>query len=201
MKFLSPKLKSKLLPYRDIIIFAVTLLVSNYFWKFTVHGDDAVGLVTWFGINITAPFAWMAENITNAVYWCVSLFRDTIYQADTYTLRFTSGSGTRIVWSCTPLKQIFIWICVLLATPCSELKVNPKRGRLIKIWYIPLGILLLYGFNILRIICITLFIELHPEWFEILHTYIFKYLFYGFMFGLWCIFIAIRNKKAEKSYS
>lgn len=180
MKFLSPKLKSKLLPYRDIIIFAVTLLISNYFWKFTVHGDDAVGLVTWFGINITAPFAWMAENITNAVYWCVSLFRDTIYQADTYTLRFTSGSGTRIVWSCTPLKQIFIWTCIMVATPKNEWK---KWG------YTLLGILLLYFFNIFRITCITLFIEFHPEWFELLHTYIFKYLFYGFMFLLWVIYV------------
>jgi hypothetical protein len=30
-----------------------------------------------------------------------------------------------------------------------------------------------------------LFIEFHPEWFDLLHEYIFKYLFYGMLFLLW----------------
>ena len=33
----------------DIIIFMVTLFVANYFWKFTMLGDENGEVVTWFG--------------------------------------------------------------------------------------------------------------------------------------------------------
>lgn len=195
MKYLSPKLKSKWLQHRDIILFVVALLVSNYFWKYTVSGDEAGEMVTWFGLDITAPFTWMAENIANAVYWIVSLFRDTLYQINTYTLRFESGSATRIVWSCTPIKQCFIWLCIMLATPKTTQNGQTPFGSFldkalgIKLLYTLLCMVLLYGFNIFRIVCITLIIEHHPELFELMHTYIFKYLFYGFMFLLWVYYV------------
>ena len=173
-------LKQVFSPYRDIIIFVVALFVSNYFWKFTVQGDDFGEVVTWFGLDITAPFAWLAEETAREVYHIVSWFRDTIYQTDALTLRFDSGSSTRVVWACTPLKQAFIWLCIMLAT------VGSWRT---KAWYIPVGWICIYVFNVLRIAAITLFIEFHPDWFDLLHTYVFKYLFYGMMFGLWVLFV------------
>lgn len=180
---------SKLKPYNDIIVFVVALMVSNFFWKFTVAGEEHGLAVTWFGLDITAPFEWMAEVTTNAVYWIVSLFRDTIYQADAITLRFTSGSSTRIIWACTPIKQGFIWLCILLAT-AGDWKS--------KLWFIPFGWLCIFVINILRITAITLFIEFHPEWFELLHVYIFKYLFYGLMFLLWVWYVE-KIRKPESS--
>ena len=171
---------TKLKPYRDVIIFVVALFVSNALWKYTVTGDEADVAVTWFGLDITAPFAWLAEVTTECVYRIVSLFRDTIYQTDATTLRFTSGSGTRIVWSCTPLKQAFIWLCIMLVT------IGDWKS---KAWFIPFGWVCIFVFNILRITAITFFIEFHPDWFDILHTYIFKYLFYGMMFGLWVWYV------------
>ena len=33
-------------PYYDIILFVVALLVANYFWKFTVLGDEGGTMVT-----------------------------------------------------------------------------------------------------------------------------------------------------------
>ena len=32
----------------------VTLLVANYFWKFTMVGDEDGEIVTWFGLDVTA---------------------------------------------------------------------------------------------------------------------------------------------------
>ena len=31
--------------------------------------------------------------------------------------------------------------------------------------------------------------EHHPEWFHMLHDYLFKYLFYAILFGMWVIFV------------
>lgn len=174
------KIKSVLSPYTDIIIFVVTLLVANYFWKFTIHGDEGDTLVTWFGVNITAPFDFLARHITREVYWLIGLFRDTCTLTSPTSYYFDSGVGTSIAWSCTPLKQSFIWLCLLLTV---------RGGWKHKIWYIPLGWICIYIFNLLRIFSISLLTEFHPDWFELLHTYIFKYLFYGMMFLLWLLFI------------
>ncbi len=57
-----------------------------------------------------------------------------------------------------------------------------------KTWFIPLGWLCIYLFNIARIAAIAMLIEAHPTWFEILHTYVFKYLFYIMLFALWLLF-------------
>ena len=170
----------KLKPYYDVIIFMVTLLVANYFWKFTMCGDENGEMVTWFGLNITAPFDVMSRNIAWTVYQLTDLFEDTVQMTDAYTIRFDSGSGTKIVWGCSGLKQAFIWMMLILTV---------KGGWRYKIWYIPLGWVCCYVFNIIRIFLIALLIEQHPEWFGMLHDYIFKYLFYAMLFGLWVYFV------------
>lgn len=190
MKFLLPKQRSngyrlsaigeRLSPYKDVIIFMVTLMVANYFWKFTMVGDENGEVVTWFGLDVTAPFLFMTRHIAAAVYWLVALFRDTVFMVGENAIRFESGSGTSIIWGCSGLKQMFIWTCLMLTV---------RGGWIHKTWFIPLGWVCCHSFNILRIFLITLFIEFHPAWFPMLHDYIFKYLFYGMMFGLWVLFV------------
>lgn len=179
------RIKEWMAPYRDVIIFMVTLLVANYFWKFTMVGDENGDSVTWFGMDITAPFEFMACHIASVVYWIVSLFRDTAIMTDPHTIHFTTGTGTTIIWGCTAIKQSFIWLCLML----TVVPYNSGRTWLRKLWFIPVGWLCCYAFNILRIAAIALFIEHHPEWFHLLHDYIFKYLFYAMLFGLWVLFV------------
>ena len=168
--------KKHITPYVDILLFVMALLVANFFWKFTVMGDEGGEQVTWFGMNITRPFDILAAHIANAVYWLVHLTRDTIYQFPDNILWFTSGSSVKIVWSCTALKQSFIWLIIMLVA----------RGKwLRKLWFIPLGFVAIYLFNILRIALIAMIIEHHPELFELMHSYIFKYLFYLMLFCMW----------------
>ena len=185
----SRSLKQLFEPYTDVIIFMVTLLAANYFWKFAVSGDENGDLVTWFGLDITAPFEFMACHIASVVYWLVSLFRDTAFMTDPHTIHFTSGSGTTIIWGCTALKQSFIWFWLIATVRPWNFQLSTINFQLSKLWYIPLGWLCCYLFNILRIFLIALFIEHHPEWFHLLHDYIFKYLFYAMLFGLWVIFV------------
>lgn len=163
-------------PYVDIILFVVALLTANYFWKFTVLGDEGGTQVTWFGLDITHPFDVMAHHISQVVYWLLSLTNEHVYLYEPNLIRFETGTGTRIVWSCTALKQSFIWIIIMLVA----------RGKWIhKLWFIPLGLICTYVFNILRITLIAMAIEHHPEWFDLLHEHILKYLFYFMLFGLW----------------
>jgi len=188
MKFRS--LKQRFEPYTDVIIFMVTLFVANYFWKFTMQGDENGDMVTWFGLDVTAPFEFMSCHIASAVYWLVSLFRDTVFMVGDHTIRFETGSGSTIIWGCSGLKQMFIWMCLILTV---------RGGWIHKLWYIPMGWVCCHAFNILRIFLITLFVEFHPDWFHVLHDYIFKYMFYAMLFGLWVLFVEkVRTKGFER---
>lgn len=191
MKYSFAHLKSQLRPYRDVIVFVVTLLVANYAWKWTMTGDEVGTQVTWFGLDVTAPFEFMACHIASVVYGLLSLFRDTVYMADEHTIRFASGVGTTIIWGCSGLKQSFIWLCLILTVRPIFKSSNSQilKFSIAKLLYILLGWLCCYAFNILRIFLIALLIEHHPDWFEVLHNYIFKYLFYAMLFGLWVIFV------------
>ena len=191
MKYSFAHLQSQLRPYRDVIVFVVTLLVANYFWKWTMNGDEHGEQVTWFGLDVTAPFEFMACHIASVVYGLLSLFRDTVYMADENTIRFASGVGTTIIWGCSGLKQSFIWLCLILTVRPIFKSSNSQilKFSIAKLLYILLGWLCCYVFNILRIFLIALLIEHHPDWFEVLHNYIFKYLFYAMLFGLWVIFV------------
>ena len=191
MKYSFAHLQSQLRPYRDVIVFVVTLLVANYFWKWTMTGDEVGTQVTWFGLDVTAPFEFMACHIASVVYGLLSLFRDTVYMTDEHTIRFASGVGTTIIWGCSGLKQSFIWLCLILTVRPIFKSSNSQilKFSIAKLLYVLLGWLCCYVFNILRIFLIALLIEHHPDWFEVLHNYIFKYLFYAMLFGLWVIFV------------
>ena len=207
-------IKSAIRPYKDVLIFMVTLLVTNYFWKFTVTGDESGGQVTWFGLDITAPFVFMAEHISNVVYHLVALLRDTVHLNNYTNIRYDSGYGVSIVWGCTALKQSFIWLCLMLtvapAVSNQQSAISNQQSAIInhklqirslwlrKLWFIPLGWLCCYGFNIFRIFVIALLMEHHPAWFGMLHTG-FKYLFYAMLFGLWVWFVEKIRPSAQTS--
>lgn len=150
-----------------------------------MNGDEFGEQVTWFGLDVTAPFEFMTCHIASVVYRLIGLFNDTVSMADEHTIRFVSGSGLSVIWGCSGLKQSFIWMCLIL----TVIPLTNGRLWLHKLWYIPLGWVACYVFNILRIFLIALLIEYHPDWFEMLHDYMFKYLFYAMLFGLWVIFV------------
>lgn len=206
---------SRMLPYRDVLIFMLVLFLSNGLWKLLIHGDeDGSGVVTLLGWDVSAVFDAMAIQITDSVVWLVSCFRDTIHRINEVYFRFDSGMGIRIAWSCTPLKQAFIWFWLIATVLSSE---DPKRATtadtqsaqsakpatthaklaLQKLWYIPVGWIAIYGINILRIAAIAMLTEFHPERFDLLHGTVFKYLFYGLMFLGWVLFVEKIRKPGQ----
>jgi len=176
MKFRALKLPEKLLPYRGIIGFAVILMISNLFWKYNVLGDESNTLVTFWGLDISAPFIIMARHVSEVTTMILNNLGWNISLNSANVVRHESGNSAQIIWACTGLKQAYIFFCIIAFARGPWLK---------KLWYIPLGILVVYLFNIFRITVIVAFIDKHPDWFEFLHLYFLKYLFYGVIFGMW----------------
>ena len=170
------RITSALRPYRDILVFAVCLFAANYFWKFTIVGDDETNSVLWFGLNISRPFQVLSEHVAQMAYGLTCFFTDTVHFVAPRTVAFDSGFSYEVVWSCTALKQSFIWLIIMIFARGSWQR---------KLWFIPLGWLVAYVFNILRIAAIGLLCEHHPDLFSFYHEFLFKYLFYAVLFALW----------------
>lgn len=170
------RLTEAITPYKDVILFVAALLCAHFFWKFTVIADEHGGPVFWFGLDISKPFDLLSAHIASVAYQLIHLSKDTIHYIEPYTLRFDTGYAVIIVWSCTGLKQSFIWFVIMLTA---------RGDRKKKLWFIPLGFVCIYLFNLLRVTAITMIMEHHHELFELFHSYVFKYLFYFMLFMLW----------------
>ena len=72
-------------------------------------------------------------------------------------------------------------------------------GRIIhKVWFMATGIVFVFFVNVLRVICLT-WIYIHwPDALDFNHKYTFTFFVYGFIFGLWMLWVKnfgeIKNK-------
>jgi len=183
------KLPEKLAPYRGVIGFAVILTISNLFWKYNVLGDESNTQVTFLGLDISETFIFMAKHIAQVTATILHFLGWNVSLDSTNMVRHETGNSAQIIWACSGLKQAYIYFCIIAFSRGPWLK---------KLWYIPLGLLIVYLFNIFRITVIVACIDQHPNWFEFLHLYFFKYLFYGVIFGMWVYWeekIVGKNKK------
>ena len=182
--------------YLLLLWFAVVLLSADCLWKCCVREED--GEVRLLKQQVTPFFSRLAEHTAYWAYNTAHLFKRQLRLENNVKLTYPNGNSTWIGWSCTPVKQQFIFVCLLLLTPPIV-----KSRAWHKCWYIPVCLLLLYGVNILRIATIAVVIDTHPEWFDILHTYLLKYVFYGVVFALWMMWVKLsateRNVKTHKN--
>jgi len=181
------KLPESVSPYSGIIYFVVILILSHFFWKFTVLGDESDTIVTFFGLNISAPFNFMATHVANMTAYLLRMAGYHISLINN-VVSHENGVAVHIVWACSGLKQAYIYICII------GFYSGPFKKKL---WFIPLGLVIVYLFNIFRITVITAMIRNHPEWFYVLHEHFFKYLFYAIIFGMWVLWEEKFSKKPE----
>lgn len=176
-------------PYRGIIRFCVILVVCHFFWKFTVIGDESSDMVTFFGCDISAPFIWMSTHLTTAVYAIINFFGGYVSIIANDILGFPNGNSVHIVWACSGIKQAYIFTCIILFS---------RGAWKHKIWFIPLGIVVCFLINVIRITILVAVIEHSFEAFNVLHEYILKYVFYGIIFLMWVLWeekIAVKSSK------
>ena len=101
------------------------------------------------------------------------------------TMIFSNGEGIRINSSCSGDKQILQLALLLL--------VYPGRWKY-KLWFIPLGMIVVHATNILRIVLLSLVAIWKPEWMDLAHDTALRGMFYVVIFGIWLWFIHVARK-------
>lgn len=165
----------KMKPIQGVLIFLVMMFVANVVWKVFVQGGEETPPFFLGLFNIAAPFDFVGHWVARTSVIFLHLFDYPVRISGT-EIYYMNGLGIKIVWGCTAIKQSFIFFCIMLAS-----RGLWKR----KLWYIPIGLVLIQCFNVFRIAIISAWMQRHPEDFHVLHEGILKYLFYAFIFLIW----------------
>ena len=171
---------------RDVFWFAVITLAIHYsyrFWSYSLH--------FW---PILATMNELQQGLTNWVYiqsmWVNRNILNIPMQAADHTMYFNNGSWISINLSCAGDKQILQFFLLLLIYPGLWKQ---------KLWYIPLGMIILHCTNILRIVLLSLVSIYRPEWWHIAHNFVLRGMFYVVILVLWIIWVERINHKNEPS--
>ena len=118
-------------------------------------------------------------------------------------LYYPDTSGTIIVWGCTGVKQLLIFIGIMAfyrcVTPVNKENNSGYSFRFLpywdKLWYIPMGCIILTVYNIIRIGSISMLARLNPDKFDFYHDGIFRYIYYTIIFLLWVVWEEVYVQK------
>jgi exosortase family protein XrtF len=122
------------------------------------------------------------REIINLCKWILNLLGyKTFASKEVNDFQVFGIDGSNGVWiggPCNGITLMFLFAIFVIAYPG-----NIKN----KVWYIPLGILIVHSINILRIIVLALIAFYYPQYLDFNHTYTFTFLAYSAVFGLWML--------------
>lgn len=126
---------------------------------------------------------WVMNHMVEGAEWgleAMGLNTGTFPQPQGYRNRVgVSGTpGVEIGAPCDGLSLFALFAIFIAFFP------GPVRNKL---WFVPLGIILLHGVNISRVISLTVIQSKYPDWLAFNHDYTFTVLVYGVVFGLWVV--------------
>jgi exosortase family protein XrtF len=128
----------------------------------------------------------MAEYFVKLVgYKTFSVLQDRDYQV----VGIDGSNGVWVGSNCNAITLFSLFSVFIVAYPG-----NQKN----KLWFIPLGIVLIHFLNLIRVISLVFIAYYSPTNLNFNHTYTFTFLVYTFIFLLWMVWV---NKYSLKNYT
>lgn len=215
------KLKKTLQPHKGIILFLLLFFAFEFVWKVFVRfgEDDNEHIMLVAGKDLTYCTDGLCSLTTNTTYWLVhDILGHKSYNQLNNILYFDNAIPIEIVWGCVALKQMIIFGGIMI------FYYGPWRKKL---FYIPLSLIVIFIFNILRLTIISLviknpfpewfiaynvwqtgiawentyenYIRVYTDWFHLFHRDIFPWIYYNaLLLALWFIWEEKFNKPYQK---
>lgn len=188
--------KYHLYAFKDVAIFMIILLFFHFLWRTFYHDVFTLQFLRdsefWLANKVFMSSAWILEvlhiNVTTFDELTIgeSLRKNVIYYAE----------NNGYVWvnrSCSGLKQFYQWTILMLLYP------GPWKHKL---WFVPMGLLIIFIVNVFRIVGMT-FVSINiPQHWDFVHDYVARPFFYVVIFTLWVWWnekFNLKNKKRKES--
>lgn len=176
--------KKHIRSFLDIVLFSFLILGFHFFFRFWAYH-----LHYWPFQTIVMP---VYDFLTNLLFhhsvWVLRHL--THYSFTTHGRDILIGSGyVGVHPGCSSLKQSLEWIVLMTFFP------GPWKH---KVWFIPLGLVVIHVVNILRISGLSILLIYYPEHWKFTHDYIWRPFFYVVMFLLWVWWVEkFRSRKPK----
>lgn len=166
--------KYKLQPLVDVAIFAIIIVFFHYIWwhgfKSFLQDFAAFNQVEAFlAHQVFLPSAWIVENI---LAYPITTQDNTLF--------FANNGYVAVEGSCSGLKQFYQWTVLMILFP------GPWKKKL---WYIPMGLLIIHIVNIFRIVILSIVVVHWPQHWDTIHMWILRPFFYVVIFGMWVVWV------------
>jgi exosortase family protein XrtF len=102
------------------------------------------------------------------------------YEVFSHIVSLNSLACVSVGAPCNGLALFALFASFILATPVSN---KPK------FLFIPLGVIIIFLLNIIRISALTLNVKYYPESVDFNHHYLFAFIVYGVTFWIWMIWV------------
>lgn len=151
----------------SIISYLVFYLIYNYIVKkYTYYDQNFIGHII---------------KVSNSVLQTIGYKTFLVLQDRDYQVIGVDGSsGVWIGSKCNSITLFALFSVFIIAYP-GVIKH--------KLWFIPLGVLIIHTLNICRVVALALIAFYSPESLNFNHTYTFTFLIYIVIFTLWVIWI------------
>ena len=172
----------------DVGMFVLLIFSFHFLYLIWVAVDyspftqSVYRLFDWASTLLFDQSCWVLEHVFHVDLITHEHAIGVINTNDTY-------SFINVAPECTSLKQWLHWLFLMLLFP------GPWKHKL---WYIPLGLVIIEWINVFRVVGITLCMIPFPDHFDFFHDYFFKTLFYFFIFIMWVIWVEKFLHKKEK---
>ena len=170
----------------DVAVFAIIIYAFHWLWwtgglkGFLLEYTGFHELELFMANQVFMPSAWFVKHVIG-------------YELNTYetTLYFLPDKGyIEVNGSCSGLKQFYQWLFLMILFP------GPWKKKL---WYIPLGMLVIHLENIFRIIILSVILIHWPDQWHFLHDWVLRPFFYVVIFLMWVLWVEkVRGRKVHK---
>ena len=169
---------------RGVFWFVVITLVIHYSYRFWAQDLNYFPIQPW----MVSFRDYLAQVVFDQSTWVDQHVLGLDLIKEGRFMRFDNGSAIWISGSCSGDKQILQLTLLLL--------IYPGNWKY-KLWFVPLGIILVHTTNILRIVLLSLVAIWRPEWMEIVHDTVLRGMFYVVIFGIWLLFVKFSERERK----
>ncbi len=171
--------KYHLYAFKDVAIFMVILVFFHILWRTFVSEFFALDF-------ISRSANWLAYQVFLQSSWFLDVTGVNVTAFDELTIAdvvrknvFICAENSGFVYvnhSCSGLKQFYQWFFLMLLYP------GPWKHKL---WFFPMGILIVHLVNVFRIVGMVFVTMYLPQYWDFIHDWVMRPFFYVVMFLLW----------------
>lgn len=167
-------IKHKLQALVDVALFAVITIVFHELWWMYAEWIKSFPIINgsadWLARKVFVCALWFNQNLLNL----------TITVTEPNTMWFSNRGFVGVNESCSGLKQFYQIAVLFILFP------GPWKHKL---WYIPMGFVVMFFTNVFRIIMLSLIVLWIPGQWDFMHDWVLRPFFYVIIFLLWVVWV------------